>query len=354
MTAGDRDTHETEDGGPEHDPSTDPSTVEDAQIAALAALGNERRLEILLALGDRERETRVDRYELSFTELYDAVAVESTSQFSYHLSQLVGPFVAETDDGYHLTYSGDKIVRAVRSGIYESTARFDPVAVDGACVACGATGLEAHLEDERFVVRCRDCDRRLLSDSFPRSQAADRTPAEIVESFGYRIWSTYLLLRGDVCPECYGRTERRVDCHERGANANAASAPDPDSNSEPDPGSDSESPTESGADAETEPLYTFASICKRCDFTIHLPVEVPVAFHPVALEFLWRQGVSLLDLPLWELFALIDSDDWTTDVRSIDPLDAHFRIEMDGEAAAFAMDDSVTVTSLDHPCGPQS
>jgi DNA-binding transcriptional ArsR family regulator len=74
MTAGDRDTHETEteDGGPDHVPSTDPSTVEDEQVAALAALGNERRLEILLALGDRERETRVDRYELSFTELYDA------------------------------------------------------------------------------------------------------------------------------------------------------------------------------------------------------------------------------------------------------------------------------------------
>jgi hypothetical protein len=218
------------------------------------------------------------------------------------------------------------------------------VAVDGACLACGATGLESHLEDERFVVRCRDCDRRLLSDSFPRSQREGRTPEEIAESFGYRIWSTYLLLRGDVCPECYGRTERRVDSHERGA----------DSNSEPDPGSDSDSVAESGTDTESAPLYTFASICVECDFTIHLPVEVPVAFHPVALEFLWRHGVSMLDLPLWELFALIGSDDWTTDVRSTDPLDAHFRIEMGEEAVAFAMDDSFTVTSLDHPSGPQS
>jgi len=334
MTASDHsDDHENESEGdsPDHDPSTEPSTVEDAQVAALEALGNERRLEILLALGDREREMRVDRYELSFSELYEAVDIGSTSQFSYHLSQLVGPFVAETDEGYHLTYSGDKIVRAVRSGVYESTTGFDPVTVEGSCPACGASELEALLEHERFVVRCRDCDGRLLSDSFPRSLAAGRTPEEIVESFGYRIWSTYLLIRGDVCPECYGRVERRVDSHERPGDSNAESVP------------------ESGADAtsDPEPLYTFASICEECDFTIHLPVEVPVAFHPAALEYLWRHGVSLLDLPLWEFFALLSSDDWTTDVRSTDPFEAHFRIEMGEDSLVLAMDDAFAVTPLD-------
>jgi DNA-binding transcriptional ArsR family regulator len=332
MTSGDSGNdreNEIEDEGPNRDPVTEPSTVEEGQVAALTALGNEQRLEILLALGDRERETRIDRYELSFTELYDAVDVGSTSQFSYHLSQLAGPFVAETDEGYHLTYSGDKIVRAVRSGVYESTAAFDPVAVDGACMACGASELEAALDHERFVVRCRDCDRRLLSDSFPRSQAADRTPEAIVESFGYRIWSTYLLLRGDVCPECYGRVERRVDSHD----------PDPD----PDPGPNAGSPSESPPD----PLYTFASICRECDFTIHLPIEVPVAFHPAAIEFLWRHGVSLLDLPLWELFALLSSEEWTTDVRSTDPLDARFLVEMGDDSLALAMDDDFAVTLPD-------
>jgi DNA-binding transcriptional ArsR family regulator len=296
-------------------PAPDPSTVADGQVAALAALGNERRLEILLALGDRERETRVDRYELTFTELYEAVDVESTSQFSYHLSQLVGPFVAETDGGYHLTYSGDRIVRAVRSGVYEPTDGFDPVAVEGGCPACGAAALEAILADERFVVRCTDCARRLLSESFPRSQAAERTPTEVVESFGYRIWSTYVLIRGDVCPECYGRTRRRVDSHE----------------------------------SDSETLYTFASICETCDFTIHLPVEVPVVFHPAALEFLWRHGVSVLDSPLWHLFALFSSTDWTTDVRSTEPLEARFSIALDGDELELAMDDTLTVSPVDRP-----
>jgi len=297
----------------EHESAAEHSTVDEGQVDALAALGNEHRLAILLALGDRERETRVDRYELSFTDLYEAVDVESTSQFSYHLSQLVGRFVAETDDGYHLTYSGDRIVRAVRSGVYESTVEFDTVAVEGVCPACGAASLEARLADERFVVRCTACERRLLSDSFPRSQAADRTPTEVVESFGYRIWSTYVLTRGDVCPECYGRTSRRVDSHE----------------------------------SNSETLYTFASLCETCDFTIHLPIEVPVVFHPVAMEFMWRHAVSVLDAPLWHLFALFASTDWTTDVRSTDPLEARFLIALDGDELELAMDEDYTVDAVD-------
>ncbi|WP_436930248.1 ArsR/SmtB family transcription factor [Halosimplex halobium] len=297
--------------------ATRTSRPADEQADALAALGNEHRLAILLALGDRESATRTNGLELTFSELYDAVPVESTSQFSYHLSQLVGPFVAETGEGYHLTYPGDKIVRAVRSGLYETTPSFDPVPIPGACVGCGESDLQARLDDERFVVRCRACDRALLSDSFPRSQASERSPAEVAESFGYRIWSTYLLIRGDVCPECYGRVERRVDAHEG-----------------------HETPGDAGR-------YTFAAVCRTCDFTIHLPIEVPAVFHPRAGALLDEHGFAPLDTPLWELFELFVSGAWTTDVRSTDPLDARFEIDLDGDALALAMDESFGVTPVD-------
>ncbi|WP_436907787.1 ArsR/SmtB family transcription factor [Halosimplex marinum] len=289
----------------------------DGQVDALAALGNEHRLAILLALGDRESATRTNGLKLTFSELYDAVPVESTSQFSYHLSQLVGPFVAETDGGYHLTYAGDKIVRAVRSGLYETTPSFDPVAMAGACVVCGASDLVGVLRDERFVVRCRACDRALLSDSFPRSQAAARSPGEIAESFGYRIWSAYVLIRGDVCPECYGRVERRVDAHDG-----------------------HETPGDAGG-------YTFAAVCRTCDFTIHLPIEIPAVFHPQASAFLWEHGIPLPDTPLWGLFELFVSETWTTDVRSTDPLDARFELDFEGDRLALTMDESFAVTPVD-------
>ncbi|QPV61546.1 helix-turn-helix transcriptional regulator [Halosimplex litoreum] len=289
----------------------------DEQVDALRALGNEHRLAILLALGDREVATQTNGLELPFSELYDAVPVENTSQFSYHLSKLVGPFVAETDAGYRLTYAGDKIVRAVRSGLYETTPSFDPIAVAGACVVCGTSDLGARLDDERFVVSCRACDRTLLSDSFPRSQASERSPDEVVASFGYRIWSTYVLIRGDVCPECFGRVDRRVDAHES-----------------------HETPGDAGQ-------YTFAAICRTCDFTIHLPIEVPAVFHPRASAFLWDHEIPLPETPLWELFGLFVSEEWTTDVRSADPVDARFELDFEGDTLALAMDDSFAVTPVD-------
>ncbi|MFB6141675.1 MAG: ArsR/SmtB family transcription factor [Halosimplex sp.] len=299
---------------------TEPSHPADEQVDALSALSNEHRLAILLALGDRETATRTNDAALSFSELYGAVDVDSSSQFSYHLSQLVGRFVTEADDGYHLTYAGDEIVRAVRSGRYESAPAFDSVDLPGACLACEATELQASLDGERFVVRCRACDRAMLSDSFPRSQALDRTPEAVAESFGYRIWSAYLLVRGGVCPECYGRTARRVDAHD---------------------------------DADS---HTFAAVCRTCDFTVHLPLEVPALFHPAAVAALWRHGVSLLDCPLWELFELFVSDAWTTEVASRSPLAARFRLSLDGDALELAMDEDFAVTTVeervDGPDGP--
>jgi DNA-binding transcriptional ArsR family regulator len=295
--------------GPSDNRATDPA--ERRAVDALEALGNEQRLAILFALADRERETRTNRLELSFTDLYEAVDIGSTSQFSYHLSRLVGPFVAETDGGYCLTYAGEKIARAIRSGVYESTAEFDPITVDGTCLACEEQALEALLRDERFVVRCRACEATLLSDSFPRSQAVDRTPAEVVASFGYRIWSSALLVHGDVCPECYGRIDRRVDHH------------------------------------ESVSAYTFAAVCRECSFTVHLPVEVPVVFHPTAATFLDRHGTPLPETPLWELFGLFGSGSWTTEVRSTEPLDARVRIDLGGESLALTLDESFTAAVAD-------
>jgi hypothetical protein len=66
-----------------------------------------------------------------------------------------------------------------------------------------------------------------------------------------------------------------------------------------------------------------------------------------ALEFLWRHGVSVLDSPLWHLFALFSSADWTIDVRSTDPFEAHFSITLDRDQFELAMDDALTVEPLD-------
>lgn len=286
--------------------------IDDGVVDAISALSNRTRLEILLALVEAEREQQQQWLTMSFTELYDAVDIESTSQFSYHLEQLCGWFIAETPEGYRLTYGGDKIVRTIRSGLYESTHVFDDVAVGGCCVFCGGNSLVATVDEERFVVRCRDCETPLLVDLLPRSQTRNRSPAAVVDSVGYRIWSTHTLVHGGVCPECYGAVDTAVDEH----------------------------------DHDDFTAYTLAHTCRECQFLIHMPLEVTAAFHPAAVGFFWDHGISVLDTPLWEFFEFIVTETMTTDVASTDPLEATVEITFDDETLRLAIDDSFQVTPI--------
>ncbi|WP_123538460.1 winged helix-turn-helix domain-containing protein [Halosimplex salinum] len=289
--------------------------ISEAVVEGIEALGSPQRLEILFALSEAEREHRRQWHTLTFTELHDAVAVESSSQFSYHLDRLVDQFVDETSDGYRLTYSGRKLIRSVLSGVYESTATFDERAVDGVCVFCEADSLVATLEQESFLVRCSACDTTLVNDCFPRSQSRNRSPAAIVESFGYRIWSSYVHLRGAICPECYGRVETTVEAHE----------------------------------VESQTRYTHGCSCSNCGFTIHLPVEVAVAFHPAALARFWEHGVSVLDTPLWELFEYVATDAFVTDAGPGGSDELVCTLSLGDESLDFEIDETLRVSPLRAP-----
>ena len=184
-------------------------------VNAIGALGNRYRLEILVTLAMAAWEHQHQWRPMTFTELHDAVDVTSSSQFSYHLDQVVGQFVKETPEGYRLTYSGQKIVRTILSGSYESSSKFGERPIDGVCVFCEESSLLATLEDEQFVVQCDGCESVLLTNDLPGSQARGRSPEQIVASFGYRIWGEYVYLRGSVCPECFGPVNTRIDSHDR-------------------------------------------------------------------------------------------------------------------------------------------
>ncbi|WP_255168706.1 ArsR/SmtB family transcription factor [Natrononativus amylolyticus] len=291
--------------------TTDPR-IDQALVDAIAALGNRTRLEILLALAEAEREHRTQGYRLSFTELYNAIDVESTSQFSYHLTQLVGQFVAETPDGYRLTYSGDRIVRTVLSGLYEHSRSFDAIDVDGVCVFCEKSTLAAAVDEEHFVVRCRSCESTLLTDLLPRSQTRGRSAAAVVDSVGTRIWGSRVLVAGGVCPVCYGRADAAVDAHRSG----------------------------------DRHLYTVDHTCRECRLAVHIPLEATAAFHPAAIGFFWDHGISLQDRPLWEFFEFIVTGAVTADVAAVDPLEATVEISLDGETLRLAVDDDLRVTTV--------
>lgn len=291
-------------------PETD---IDENVIKSIEALANQQRLEILVALAEVKYDDETETSAMSFTQLYDAVSCQSTSQFSYHLKQLVGRFVVETEDGYQLTYAGDKVRRALFSGLYESSHTFGPVAVEGACPNCGAQSLDAYSADGRFTVECRECVTPIVSDLFPQSIAQERSTQEIVDCFGYGIWAKYIFVRGGVCPECYGRLDTAVQRLER----------------------------------VEQYMSVSVNECRRCWFTVYFPIDVVVAFHPVVLEAFWQHGISLLDIPLWELFEYTTTENWNTTVRAEEPFEASVEIALEETVIRLSIDHRPSVTVLE-------
>lgn len=80
--------------------------IREEGIEALEALGNEHRIAILRTLAETNG-------PLSFSELRKRVGIDDTGRFNYHLKELLGRFVRETDEGYQLGYAGERVVVAV-------------------------------------------------------------------------------------------------------------------------------------------------------------------------------------------------------------------------------------------------
>nr|WP_233340926.1 winged helix-turn-helix domain-containing protein [Haloprofundus sp. MHR1] len=284
--------------------------VDQRIVESIETLASRQRLEILVALAEKKYATGAETPAMSFTELYDAVDCQSTSQFTYHLKQLVDTFIVETPEGYQLTYAGDKVRRAVFSGLYDSSPAFEPFDIKGTCPHCGVESLKANLANDWFTVECPDCEVPIVSDLFPQSMARGRSPQEIVDSFGAAIWAKFVFVRGGICPECYGRVDTTIQCPEQ----------------------------------DTHPYSVAINECRECWFTISMPVDMVVAFHPLVVEAFWRHGVSVLEVPLWELFEYTTAEFWETTVVAEDPFLASVELTVDDVNLSFSVDHTLNVS----------
>lgn len=84
---------------------------------AFQMLANEVRIAVLSELFDAEREGDGSR---SFSELQAAANADSSAGFAYHLRQLDGTFVTQTDEGYVLTAAGRAAAELVAEGTFSS------------------------------------------------------------------------------------------------------------------------------------------------------------------------------------------------------------------------------------------
>ena len=77
----------------------------EAAEEAFSALGNQTRMQILLALW-RAYDPFASDNAVPFSELFEAVGVDDSGQFNYHLGKLRERFVTRRETGYELTPVG--------------------------------------------------------------------------------------------------------------------------------------------------------------------------------------------------------------------------------------------------------
>lgn len=101
---------------------------------ALSALASEHRIEILRALAEADE-------PLAFSDLRESIEMYDTGRFNYHLTQLCGRFVRETNGGYELGHAGERVVLAA-AGLDAGGARTLAERANGDDTECPVCGEE--------------------------------------------------------------------------------------------------------------------------------------------------------------------------------------------------------------------
>ncbi len=163
--------------GEDHEPATEAAPTAEETFALV---GNEVRAGILRTLSDA-RGGEGSPPSLSFSELRSRVDADvRSSQFNYHLQQLVGQFVEKRadgnaqlvddvvdrkDDGYALRPEGTMLTRTIRARTTGDES-VDRLAVDLDCYHC-RTPVEATYRNSIFRMQCPDCEYLYEYDLVP-------------------------------------------------------------------------------------------------------------------------------------------------------------------------------------------
>jgi hypothetical protein len=274
--------------------------------AVFEVLASEIRIEILQALGNPPGET------MSFVELYEAIDIDDSGNFSYHLNKLLGRFVRKENDEYLLSHAGEQVLGSVQAGTYQAEATVEPTAFGGTCQLCGG---ELHFEYTQELARvyCDDCGEG-RSFPFPPGCLTDYDIAELpaVSARWYRTHVKRILDR--FCPLCAGELSGELI---HGVN---------EVNDPPEPS-----------------LARFT--CLRCGKAVHLTGATIATFHPIFEGFLLEHGFDTRSGPHSEVWAALDETTETTHTR--DPLSVEVTFTHNGETVTGLVDADASLTNVE-------
>ncbi|APW98563.1 ArsR family transcriptional regulator [Halobiforma lacisalsi AJ5] len=307
------------DRGPDSSPSIASPTAEPARAErvsdpsdAFQALGNEIRMGILdtmLERTDGEGPSRV-----SFSALFEASDVDTSAGFAYHLEQLVGPYLHQYDDGYELTYAGERIGRTIATGTYTHRVDRPPVELEESCPFCGRQDLEARSADNVVTISCDDCGRSLLRLGVPPvgiGGHGDEFPAAFDRYHRHRLG----LAADGVCPDCSGDVSGRLVT--------------------PSTTVADELPSEYDDHVQAE----FS--CHGCGIELRCPVTLAVLDHPSVVSFYHEHGEDVSERPIWNV-----GHEWTETTLSEEPLAVRVVTELEGDVLALYVDEHASVVDV--------
>jgi hypothetical protein len=303
-----------------NEPAETNSGVADAE-SAFMTLSHDLRLEILLELWE------APGFSLSFSELRSAVGERDSGKFTYHLSELQGHFVAQTDDGYELQYPGHRVLDAIQSGVFHAQAAVEPVELDAECRDCAAALTFEYGTDFIGRVHCPDCGNRVLEWPFDPGGTAERDPEEIVDAFDRRtrlIWSCAL---DGVCPFCAGRIDREFASNVDDHGICIGVLEELDRYDE--------------YFARDHPAVVSVD-CERCSFYSFIPVGVVLLSRPSITGRLHEAGIDVRRTPLWDLGFVVDAD--AIGLRMADSMAIEVAIQDGDEQLVCVVDESFNVS----------
>lgn len=288
-------------------------------------IGNEVRQEILLALSEPSGET-LNTPVLPFSELYERVDVDvNSSNFNYHLQQLLGAFVEQRDaeetahpnpdvadePGYALRPEGLLLTWLVRSSAdamgsapRSFDARFD-------CHHCDAP-VRATYENAVFLLECSGCGYHYGYNLTPPGVIRDTDdPEEIltrVAAYNRTIRSGFA--RG-VCPLCANAVDHRFV-----------------------PAAETNYPRR-----DLRELFVHRR-CDHCGYIDYLTVGEYLLQDPELVAFCLEHGLDVLSKPIWELpFAATDE---CVTVEQTEPWTVRFSLTLDGETLERRVEEDLT------------
>lgn len=306
------------------EPDEFPSTAPDDAFALLA---DETRLNIIRTLGEADD-------PLSFSELFDRIDYNDSSNFGYHLQKLTNHFVQQTDEGYVLGQPGRHVVEAVLSGAVTDGPVYQPTRIDRPCQFCSAP-IEVTYQQERVEMHCPECpglEQRPPAEGgefeqsgnlghllLPPAGLKGRTAEEMLRAA--EIWTgteTHSIVRG-VCRRCSAPLDQTVTaCDDHDASD----------------GRCDHCGQRFGA--------MFHSDCTNCIFDMQAPMVTYLAGQTELIEFMMEHGIDPLS-PEAFIFPMTAAEET---ILSSEPFSAEYRFSTEDDSLTLAVDDELSVSDV--------